>query len=309
MPYTSFYDQQKQNFKNPIDTLKQGAGASSVPADNLQSQTTSSNVGNAPNLESLTQLVDQLNQNSQTAANAARIPNNPALEAQSSANIGSELAGQLPQDVITQMQQQAAERGVATGSPGSDNSNGAYLRALGLNSLALQQQGQQNLSAADARNPAAPIFDPTSQLLTPYQQGQLNYQNGLLGLDWYRALTGQGGGAGGGGRSSTGTMPSPTPNPTTNWWSGLMAGTPSSSSVTPPPSTTFPTDSTIYPGTSVPGLPDLGSILGPQDPGYQLSPDPYGQSPYGGDASNQSYWDFTGGSDLGGYDPFATLGG
>jgi hypothetical protein len=49
----------------------------------------------------------------------------------------------------------------------------AYERLLGLTSLDQIKSGETNLSAADARNPAAPIFDPATQLLTPNQAGSL----------------------------------------------------------------------------------------------------------------------------------------
>jgi hypothetical protein len=169
-------------------------------------------------LGDLASYINSINRQGQTAANQARIPGAVGLEAQSSANIGSELQGQLPADVLRLIQQQGAERGVATGSPGSPNSNAAYLQALGLTSLDLTQRGQQNLTGAYARNPAAPLFDPTTQLLTPYQSGTLNLEGGRLALeqqteadrvaleqrrlDQEAALRG-GGGGGGGGRGGT----------------------------------------------------------------------------------------------------------
>jgi len=129
-----------------------------------------------PGNESLATLagnINALNRTAQQMANMARIPNAPELEAQSTRNIMAELKGQVPIDVLNVLGQQAAERGVAIGSPGSANANAAYLRALGLTSLGQQQAGQQHLSAAYARNPAAPLFDITTQLITPYQQEQL----------------------------------------------------------------------------------------------------------------------------------------
>lgn len=263
--------------------------------------------GAPPDLASLSDLINSINRNAQQASNAGRIPGGAGLEQQSSNNISSELSGQLPNDVIRQLTQSAAERGIATGAPGSDNANSSLLQALGLNSLQLQQQGQQNLSAADARNPGAPIFDPTSMLLTPYQAGQLNNQNALLGLDWYKALhPGYSGGGGGGGARSAPMEPAQQPSSNDSWWNSLFPTqtTTGSSFSSAPAQTTF--NSGMYPGTSVPGLPDLGSILGAQDPGYGLSPDPYGQAPET-DYSDPSAWDFTGGMD--GYDPFSTLGG
>jgi hypothetical protein len=266
--------------------------------------------GAPPDLGSLTQMINNLNLQGQQASNAGRIPGSAGLEAQSSQNIGSELGGNVPVDVQNLLAQQAAERGVGMGSPGSANSNSAYLRALGLTSLQQQQQGQANLSSADARNPGAPLFNPTSMLLNPAQAGQLNAENARLGLDWYKALNpGQNGGSG----QRGGQQPAPVDSTGGggNWFSNLMGGTPSSSAVAPPPSVGQGfTQDPNYPGTSVPGLPNLTGILGTQDPGYGLSPDPYGQAPPF-DASQQSNWDFTGGSggDLGGFDPFQQYGG
>ncbi len=85
------------------------------------------------------------------------------------ANIQSETGGQLPADVIRQIQQQAAERGVMTGSPGSDNSNASYLQALGLNSLNLTNMGQQNLQSILPQLPGYgisqnPSFYPSAAL-------------------------------------------------------------------------------------------------------------------------------------------------
>ena len=132
-------------------------------------------------LTALTDYINSLNRTGQTAANQARIPGSAGLEEQSSANIQNELAGNVNPDVIRLLQQQGAERGIRVGSD-SPNANASYLQALGLTSTALQQQGQKDLSAADARNPGAPLFDPSTQLLTPYQAGTLDLEQGRLNL-------------------------------------------------------------------------------------------------------------------------------
>lgn len=164
--------------------------------------------GAPPDLAGLTQMVNQLNLTAQQASNAGRIPGNAGLEQQSSNNISSLLSGQIPADILRNLTQASAERGVSMGSPGSDNSTSELLRALGLTGLDLQQTGQKDLSAADARNPGAPIFDPTSQLLTPYQAGQFGLGQGQQNIEWYKALHpntgGGGGGYGGGGQPSGG---------------------------------------------------------------------------------------------------------
>ncbi len=188
-------------------------------------------------LSSLTQYINSLNLGAQRAANAARIPGATALETTSSGNIASELAGQPSASTIRLLQQQAAERGAATGVGGdSPNATAAYLQALGLTSEQLQEQGQRDLSAAVGRNPGAPIFDPSTQVMTPYQSEQLNLERQRL------AQEGQGGGggyaaprvgagAGGGGTySGPSTAPAvgpvssgyiPPSNATENWWSNI----------------------------------------------------------------------------------------
>lgn len=92
----------------------------------------------------------------------ANLPGYAGMVAQRSQNTAQQLSGQLPQDVINQIAQQAAERGIGTGTSGSANSGAAYLRALGLNSLSMMQQGSQNLSTAIADTPVPELFNPAS---------------------------------------------------------------------------------------------------------------------------------------------------
>lgn len=90
------------------------------------------------------------------------------------ANIGrtieSETAGELPADVIRQIQQQGAERGIATGTAGSASGNAAYLRALGLSSLDLTNLGQANFGKA------LPLLPGLSQNASFYTTPGLNLQ-------------------------------------------------------------------------------------------------------------------------------------
>jgi hypothetical protein len=118
----------------------------------------------------------------QNAAQAARIPGGTALSTAASQNTAQELAGQLPNDVINQIGQQAAERGI-----NGSNTNADYLKALGLTSAQEQEQGQSDLTAGYARSPIAPLFDPTTMLETPYQAGQLGISQGQLSLSQQEA--------------------------------------------------------------------------------------------------------------------------
>lgn len=96
------------------------------------------------------------------------------------ANINAETQGQLPADVLAQIQQQAAERGVATGSPGSPNNNAAYLRALGLTSLDLTNMGQQNLTSLLPSLPGASVANNPGFYLTPGEQYNAQLENSFL---------------------------------------------------------------------------------------------------------------------------------
>ena len=58
------------------------------------------------------------------------LPNYGGMLGQRSKNIGGLLKGEVPTDVLQQIQQSGAERGVATGMPGSPNANASWLRAL-----------------------------------------------------------------------------------------------------------------------------------------------------------------------------------
>lgn len=139
--------------------------------------------GNLGNLGKLGDLFTGLN--TQIAQNAAlpyqlNLPQYGAMTGQSSNNILSLLKGQVPADVANQIAQMAAERGVSTGAIGSPNSNAALLRALGLTSLGLQQQGETELSGAVARTPTGKQFDPTTFLVSPSDVQGSQYLANLL---------------------------------------------------------------------------------------------------------------------------------
>ncbi len=175
-------------------------------------------------ISSMTEMLNQINLKAQQEANAARIPGAAGLEQKSSANIGSLLSGAIPNDVYQQLAQRSAERGVASGSPMGANSTADIMRALGLTSLDLQNQGQKLLGEAYGRNPSAPLANPQGLVTTPAeaerlrlaQQGQeLNYLAHMQDLAAGRYGHGYGYGGGGSPRTGGGGFA-----PTTNWASG-----------------------------------------------------------------------------------------
>lgn len=100
----------------------------------------------------------------------ANLPGYANAVGQRMENTQQMLEGDLPQDVVNQIAQQSAERGVGGGGV-SPNSNAAYLRALGLNSLDMQQQGAKQLSDNIADTPTAELWNPAS-LWVPTVLGQ-----------------------------------------------------------------------------------------------------------------------------------------
>ncbi len=97
-------------------------------------------------------------------------------------NINELLSGQVPEDVITQLQQQGAELGVGQGmGPMSPFSNASYLRSLGLTSLGMKEKGASELNALMGSVPRAPAFDPSSMLVNPQQEQEAAYLAQVLG--------------------------------------------------------------------------------------------------------------------------------
>ena len=136
--------------------------------------------------------VNQFMSGQANRALAAGLPGAGGLMRQSSANTMGLLRGQVPTDVTQQIQQRGAERGVAMGSPGSPNANAAWLRALGLTSLGLQQQGEQNLTGAIARTPIPELWNPMA-LYVPERTA----------FNELQAARGAGGGGGGWGNTGS----------------------------------------------------------------------------------------------------------
>lgn len=138
---------------------------------------------NLSRMDQIKSIMDEINRKSAQDVTAAIRMNLPGYEGamgQAMGDIQSGLRGQLPPDVISLIQQQAAERGVAAGIPGSQNVDAAYLRALGLTSLGQMSQAQGQLTNLMGAIPRAPLMDPSSLLVTPAQQQEWQYLANML---------------------------------------------------------------------------------------------------------------------------------
>jgi hypothetical protein len=96
------------------------------------------------------------------------------------ANIGSETAGELPDVVKRQLAQAAAERGIATGGAGSDNSNASYLQSVGLESLDLTGLGQSQFQSILPSLPGNAIAQNPLSYVTPGQNYEAGLQNSIF---------------------------------------------------------------------------------------------------------------------------------
>lgn len=146
-------------------------GVPTVP--NPTTTAAAANAGNAANLpgfEGVASNLNNFNEQQLLGQYNMAIPNYAALTQTASGNAMSELHGNVPSDVINQLLQGAAERGITGGVPESANSNAAYLRALGLTSIGQQQTGMTNLHQLSADAPIAPLFNPSSMFVSPEQQ-------------------------------------------------------------------------------------------------------------------------------------------
>jgi hypothetical protein len=162
-------------------------GGAADPSKALPTTTAQENVAATPDITKLMDTLNAINRSATTAAQGAR----PAagLEGQSNTLISSALQGQMtPQEEAT-LARKAAEWGIRGGGAGSPSAMSGALLQYGDRQRLLNSLGQQWLSASDARNPAAPIVDPTKGTLTPDQAGNLNLGQGSLNLGWFNALS------------------------------------------------------------------------------------------------------------------------
>ena len=75
--------------------------------------------------------------------------------------ISDELAGKIPQDVVDQLTQLGAERGIQIGSPGSPNTNAALMKAFYDTSTNQQAAGAKNYLNFQASIPRTTLTDPS----------------------------------------------------------------------------------------------------------------------------------------------------
>lgn len=215
-------------------------GIPQVPAPGAtQAGAIGANLANLGSLYGLAGSVNAFNQAQAPLGLRANLPGYQGMIGQSSQNIMANLAGQVPLDVQNQIAQAAAERGAGRGlGAGAPNVNAALLAALGKTSLGQQQLGEQQLTAAIARTPQGPMFDPSKFFITPADQQAAQTAANLYGAapipsaaaEEARRQARAGIGETGGGYTLAPTAPSRTAAPfQATTWAGAPAPTAASS--------------------------------------------------------------------------------
>lgn len=151
-------------------------GVPQVPSPGAsQGAALGSNLSNLSRILSLAGGVNTFNDQAAVGTLRSAIPGYDNLVASSSQNILKEIQGDIPNDVVNEILQHAAERGILTGTVGSDNNNAALMRALGINSIEQRQRGEQNLTNAIARTPRGQHANPEAFMVSPdaWQEAQM----------------------------------------------------------------------------------------------------------------------------------------
>jgi len=143
------------------------------PTSVLQ-DTIGANLGMMPDIKGLGKKVSNYFWNQTTG----RVPGYEDMAGQSAQNIGAQLRGEIPEDVLYQLGQGAAERGI---SRGGGFSNADYLRSLGLTSLGLMGEGEKGLTGALQRAESIPMFDISKYMLSPQEAYNAQFQSNVIG--------------------------------------------------------------------------------------------------------------------------------
>ncbi len=140
---------------------------------NVQDPTTSAAsaiTGSSGNLASLYDLGSSLNQyqTSQALASAeAATPGYTANMDKWASDISDLLAGKVSTRTKNTLAQAGAERGISTGTAGSQSNDSAWLQALGLTSEAQQKTGASELASMIGLAPKVNLFDYNNYLTNP----------------------------------------------------------------------------------------------------------------------------------------------
>lgn len=143
------------------------------------------NAKNLPQTLQMANLINQFNIQQQRNALNARVPGIEQADMNELANIESAQRFEVPDALRYTIGQEMAQRGVATGSPWGANTGAGYGTAIMKELLRREEQAGSRLAQLKASNPAASLFDISSQLMTPAQAAEVDVQLAKLANDFY----------------------------------------------------------------------------------------------------------------------------
>lgn len=142
----------------------------------VQQRTIEGNLANAQAAFDLADLSNTFSTEQLLKSLETMLPGFSQMRDQITGVLGSKLRGELPRDVKNLLGREAAERGVALGTSGSDFQTYDELRNLGLTSLAVQNEGLNQASTWIRSMPQAPKMDFTSMFFTPQQRLSFEFE-------------------------------------------------------------------------------------------------------------------------------------
>ena len=137
----------------------------------IQSQAAQDYTNLLPALQPLAEKFNTLAGTEMEKALERSLPGYRNLVNMGTSNIQSYLRGEVPEDVQANLERQAAEKGVALGTSGSQFGKFDTLRNLGLTSLALSEKGLDAASRwIDSAASRTPTFNFSSMFISPTQR-------------------------------------------------------------------------------------------------------------------------------------------
>lgn len=164
--------------------LKSYQGAPSTP-EALAQVPAQVNLAAAPNLESLSTLVNRINQTAQQQANLSRTGYSPEYDQGILQNIYNMSQGYVSPETVSEAESAAAQQwggaGFGVDTPAMQS---AVRRTLGLTREQQQQQAAQEYAQYLGTHPSAPIYDVSKMMVTPadYQVFLKQQQDQALAL-------------------------------------------------------------------------------------------------------------------------------
>lgn len=142
----------------------------------IQQETIAGNLAAAPGAFQLADLANTFSTEQLLKSLEMMLPGFGAMRDRITGVIDDKLRGRVPRDVQNLLERNAAEKGIAMGTSGSQLNEFDELRNLGLTSLGIQNEGLSQGAQWIRSMPQAPKMDFTSMFFTPQQRLNFEFQ-------------------------------------------------------------------------------------------------------------------------------------